>query len=150
MANAQVGDRVKVHYKGFLENGEQFDSSEGQDPLEFVLGEQMVIQGFDQGVLGMDIGETRKLTIPPEEAYGARNDQLIGEVEKDQLPQDEPPEVGMVYNLNTPQGPFPVRVVDVAEKTVTLDGNHPLADQTLIFEIELVEVDGPKIDIMAP
>lgn len=144
MATAQAGDRVKVHYKGFLENGEQFDSSEGQEPLEFVLGEQMVIQGFDQGVVGMDTGETRKLTIPPEEAYGTRNDQLIGKVEKDQLPQDAPPEVGMVYNLNTPQGPFPVRVVEMDDATVTLDGNHPLADQTLIFEIELVEVGGSE------
>ena len=140
MLVAKEGDKVKVHYKGFLEDGELFDSSEGQEPLEFVLGEMMVIKGFDQGVIGMKVGQSKRLTIPPHEAYGTRNEQMVGKVERAQLPTDDAPEIGTIYNLNTPEGPFPVRVIEMDETHVTLDGNHPLAEQTLIFDIELVGI----------
>jgi len=140
MSVAKAGDKVQVHYKGSLQDGEVFDSSEGQEPLEFVLGEKMVIDGFDNGVLGMTIGDSKTVVIPPDEGYGGRNDQLIGQVEKSKLPPDHEPELGMVFNLDTPEGPFPVRVTAIEDEMVTLDGNHPLADQTLTFEISLVAI----------
>ncbi|OGG96614.1 MAG: hypothetical protein A2508_10485 [Candidatus Lambdaproteobacteria bacterium RIFOXYD12_FULL_49_8] len=151
MARAAKGDTVFVHYRGTLSDGVEFDSSAGQEPLEFVLGEQMVIAGFDNGILGMAVGEKKTLTIAPEEAYGLKNPQLVGKVERGQLPPGATPELGMVFNLSTPQGPFAVRVVDLDQESITLDGNHPLADQTLIFEIEMVKIQGagPKIQVVS-
>jgi len=140
MSVAQAGNTVQVHYKGALPDGEVFDSSEGQEPLEFVLGEQMVIDGFNNGVLGMKIGESRTVVIPPDEGYGVSNEQLVGQVKKDQLPPEQEPELGMVLNLDTPEGPFPVRIIAIDAEMVTLDGNHPLADKTLTFDIELVSI----------
>lgn len=134
---AKNGDMIRVHYTGRLESGEVFDSSEGGEPLEFELGSGQVIAGFDESVAGMNVGDKKTITIEPENAYGERNDALIGTVERAgiSLPEGEP-QVGMELALQLPDGQqIPVRITEVTGESVTFDANHPLAGQTLIFDI---------------
>ncbi|SFP06084.1 peptidylprolyl isomerase [Chitinophaga sp. YR627] len=141
MQAVKNGDTVRVHYHGRLTNGTTFDSSEGRDPLEFKVGAGMVIKGFDNGVVDMTIGEKRTLNIPVEEAYGPKNDELIMEFPKENIPADLNPQVGMDLQMSNPQGQvFPVKVAAIGDTSITLDANHPLAGEALIFDIELVEI----------
>lgn len=141
MLTAKSGDRVRVHYKGTLEDGTIFDSSEGSDPLEFVVGGGMVIPGFDQAVTGMKVGDTVIRTIAPEDAYGPSQQEMILEVEKSRFPAEIPLEVGQELQLTGGGGYFEVRIVSVGLETVTLDGNHPLAGKALTFSITLVSIN---------
>jgi FKBP-type peptidyl-prolyl cis-trans isomerase 2 len=141
MAQAQHGDKVKVHYHGKLRNGETFDSSDGREPLEFTLGSGQVIRGFDEGIKGMQVGEKKTVEIPVEDAYGVKSEDMVIEFPRDQFPPDMVPEQGMQLMMNSESGQsFPVRIAEVKEDTVILDANHPLAGQDLIFDIELVEI----------
>jgi len=141
MQTVKNGDTVRVHYHGTLINGTTFDSSEGRDPLEFKVGAGMVIKGFDSGVLEMQVGDKKKLEIPVDQAYGPKNDELIMDFPKANIPPDLKPEIGMELQMSNAQGQvFPVKVAGVSSEFVTLDANHPLAGEDLIFEIELVEI----------
>lgn len=140
MAQAKKGDTVRVHYTGKLDDQEVFDSSEGRDPLEFTLGTGQVIPGFDQAVEGMIVGEERSVTIPADEAYGPRRENMTATVPRDQFPPGVEPEVGQQLQMNADGQAIPVRVTEVSAETVTLDANHPLAGQDLTFELELVEI----------
>lgn len=135
------GKTVKIHYTGTLDDGTQFDSSAGRDPLEFEMGAGMVIPGFEKGVAGMDVGEKKTIHIPAAEAYGERREDLVMQFERTQLPDDLEPEVGMGLQMQGPQGqPVPVTVTEVGEENITIDANHQLAGQNLNFDLELVEV----------
>ncbi len=141
MTAAKSGDTVRVHYTGKLSDGTVFDSSEGREPLEFVLGENQVIAGFDSAVTGMKAGEEVTVTIPVDQAYGTRRDNLVIQVDKSQFPANITPEIGMSLRMQQPDGStVRVQITDVEEKKVTLDANHPLAGEDLTFEIELVEI----------
>lgn len=138
---AKPGDRVKVHYTGTLPDGTVFDSSKNREPLEFTLGQGQIIRGFEEAVVGMAPGDTKKETIPPDRAYGAPRDDLRVKVPRESLPEGLAPNVGETLYVRQPDGnAAPVRVADVGEQEVTLDANHPLAGQQLVFEIELVEI----------
>lgn len=151
MAQVKSGDKIKVHYHGKLTTGETFDSSEGREPLEFEVGSGMVIPGFDAGVTGMVIGEKKTITIPVEEAYGPANPSMVIEMPKDRFPADMELAVGMPLVMSDHQGQqFQVVVKDIKEDAVTLDANHPLAGQDLIFDLELVEIVGGSPIIIAP
>lgn len=151
MQQVKSGDKVKVHYHGRLTNGETFDKSEGRAPLEFEVGSGMVIKGFDDGVTGMSVGEKKTINIPFNEAYGAKNPDMIIEMPKDRFPQDMEIEVGMPLAMSDGQGnQFQVTVVQIKDDVVVLDANHPLAGQDLIFDLELVEIEGPKPLIIMP
>ena len=141
MSQAKSGDTVKIHYTGTLANGTQFDSSADREPLEFAIGSGQVIPGFDSAVDGMAVGENKTVDIPPEAAYGQRHEQLIQEVPKSQLPEEIKPEPGMQLQSQSPDGQvLNLVVTEVADETITVDGNHPLAGETLTFDIELVEI----------
>jgi peptidylprolyl isomerase len=133
---AKSGDTVSVHYTGTLADGTEFDTSTGGEPMEFTLGEGNLIAGFEQAVIGMKVGESRTITIPADQAYGQRSDELIVEIGRDKLPPDIDPEVGM--QLQTSQGVL--TIIEVTETTLKIDANHPLAGQDLTFVIELVEI----------
>ena len=151
MQQVKKGDAIKVHYHGKLVDGTTFDSSEGREPLEFEVGSGMVIPGFDEGVTGMAIGEKKTVHIPADEAYGPKQEDMIMEFPKERFPADMVPEVGMQLNMNNGQGQsFPVVIVEVQEAVVILDANHPLAGQDLIFDLELVEINGSKSLIIMP
>ena len=141
MSQAKAGDTVRIHYTGTLDDGTQFDSSVGNDPLEFALGSGQVIPGFDRAVDGMNVGDSKSVTIPPEEAYGERHEQLVQDVPRDALPAEIDPAVGMQLQSQAPDGQVLQLVITaVDEQKITVDGNHPLAGQALTFEIELVEI----------
>ena len=141
MQAVKNGDKVRVHYHGRLTNGTTFDSSEGRDPLEFEVGAGMVIKGFDNGVVDMKVGDKKTLNIPVEEAYGPKNDELIMDFPKENIPADLNPQVGMELQMSNPQGQvFPVKVAAISSEFITLDANHPLAGEPLIFDIELVDI----------
>ncbi len=137
----EAGKTVKVHYKGTLDDGSVFDSSEGRDPIEFQMGSGSLIPGFEAAVAEMEIDETRSVTIPSAEAYGDMNEDMVGEIPRSNLPDDIEPEVGMVLSMQSPDGEMPVRVVALDEENLTLDANHPLAGQNLTFELTLIEVN---------
>ena len=136
----EAGKTVKVHYKGTLDNGDVFDSSEGRDPIEFEIGAGTVIPGFEAAVAMMQVNETTNVTIPCAEAYGEINENMVGQIERTQLPDEIEPEVGMVLSMTSPDGEIPVRIVDLDDDMLTLDANHPLAGENLNFELTLVEV----------
>jgi len=151
MQQVKKGDTVKVHYHGRLVNGETFDSSEGREPLEFEVGGGMVIEGFDNGVTGMAVGEKKTINIPAAQAYGEANEDMIMEFPKERFPADMVPEVGMQLNMHNGSGQqFPVVIVEVKDDVVILDANHPLAGQELIFDLELVEIKGASPLIIMP
>lgn len=141
MQQVKNGDTVRVHYQGRLTNGNTFDSSEGREPLEFQVGAGMVIKGFDSGVLDMKVGDKKTVQIPVDQAYGPKNEELIMDFPKANIPGDLNPEVGMDLQMSNAQGQvFPVKVAAVGTEFITLDANHPLAGEELVFDIELVEI----------
>lgn len=141
MPQAQHGDLVRVHYTGRLADGTTFDTSEQRAPLEFTIGEGQLIPGFEQAVLGMAPGESTTTTIPAEEAYGPHHPERVMDVERHHLPVDLQPEIGQRLNMRRQDGStLTVVVTAVTEGQVTLDANHPLAGQDLIFDITLVEI----------
>ncbi|MCF7982995.1 MAG: peptidylprolyl isomerase [Thiohalocapsa sp.] len=141
MSEAKSGDFVKVHYTGSLSDGTQFDSSQGQEPLAFTLGEGNMIPGFEQAVMGMSQGDKKTITIPCGEAYGERNEDMKQVVPRSVIPDEIDLVEGMVLHAEGPDGQtvrFTVAGFD--EQQVQIDGNHPLAGHDLTFDLELVEI----------
>jgi FKBP-type peptidyl-prolyl cis-trans isomerase 2 len=142
MAAAQLGDTVRVHYTGKLKDGTVFDSSEGASPLEFTLGQGQLIPGFEQGVIGMEPGDTRTLSIPADQAYGPHRPEGIIDVNRTELPPNLPLEVGMQLQATQEGGQVVnLTVTEIGDETVKMDGNHPLAGKDLTFDIQLMEID---------
>lgn len=143
MANqkAELGDKVKVHYVGKLSNGEVFDQTQQEEPLDFEIGKGQLIQGFEQAVIGMEAGETKTEQVPYDFAYGERRDDLVLELEKDKIPEHLNPQVGDQLEIKQDEGNnIPVVVKEITEQGMTIDANHPLAGQDLTFDLELVEI----------
>ena len=143
MAKVQDGDTVSLHYTGTLNDGTVFDTSESGQPLSFTVGSGEVIQGFEEGVRGMEVGETRDISITPDRAYGEYYEELVRVVPRDAFPPNVTPAVGMGFELELPSGQsLPVRIIDIEGNEVTLDANHLLAGETLNFKIRLLSIDG--------
>jgi peptidylprolyl isomerase len=140
MQVANTGDTVRIHYTGKLDDGSIFDSSVGGDPLQFRLGGGEVIPGFEAAVTGMSPGDERRVTIPAEEAYGPRRDELVLVVNRSELPDELDPEVGQQLQVSQDGQDFVVTISDVTEQDVVLDANHPLAGEDLTFELQLVDI----------
>jgi FKBP-type peptidyl-prolyl cis-trans isomerase 2 len=142
---AENGDTVRLNYTGKLEDGTVFDSSEGREPLEFVVGSGMMIPGLEKGIIGMAVTETKTITIPMEEAYGPKRPDMIMKAPKDKLPPDMVYEVGQQLESRQPDGRLMfATVIEITEDTVTLDTNHPLAGKTLTFEVEIIKITKDK------
>jgi len=140
MEHAKPGDTVRVHYTGTLLDGSVFDSSRSGEPLEFVLGKGQVISGVNDTVTGMEVGEERTVTVAAEDAYGPHRSDLTITVGRDRLPDHIEPAVGQQLQMTRAGQVFRVTVQEVADDTVVLDANHPLAGEDLIFSLELVEI----------
>ena len=141
MSQVKANDTVKVHYTGKLTNGQVFDSSLEREPLEFTLGQGMLIPGFENGILDMEVNQKKTLEIPSAEAYGDVKPELIQEVLKSELPAEIEPKVGMGLVSKTPDGrEIPLVVSEIKEDSIMVDANHPLAGKDLIFEVELIEI----------
>lgn len=141
---ARQRDKVRVHYKGTLEDGTVFDSSEGREPLEFEVGAGQVIEGFEKGVMGMKEGEEKQLSLPPEKAYGPHREDRVGKLPKEQV-RDPNVQPGSSIQVQTKEGgPIQAKVLQVEEDGVVVDINHPLAGKTLNFEVRLVGLERGK------
>ncbi len=140
MSQAKKGDAVKVHYTGTLNDGTVFDSSDGREPIAFEIGKQEVIPGFENGVAGMEVGETKNVTIPAADAYGERDERLVIEMQRERLPDDVEPQIGQQFRLRQGEQEFVVQVQSIGDETVSFDANHPLAGKDLTFELELVDI----------
>ena len=141
MAEAKSGDRVRVHYTGKLSDGAVFDSSEGREPLEFEVGAGDVIKGFEDAVVGLNIGDSVTVEIPSDQAYGPYRQELAMEVDKKSFPPDVDPQPGQRFQIPQPNGQaVVVTITEVKEDSVTMDANHALAGKDLTFDIKLVEI----------
>jgi peptidylprolyl isomerase len=138
---AQNGDTVRVHYTGRLDSGDVFDSSEGGEPLEFQVGAGQVISGFDEGVRGMSVGDKKTIEIEADDAYGPRAEQLVNSIPREGINLgDTQPEAGMNLIMHVADDQeIPVTITEVTDTHITLDANHPLAGEKLIFDVERVE-----------
>ena len=143
MSKVENGSNVKVHYKGTLTDGKQFDSSYDRgETLPFEVGAGQMIKGFDAAVVGMEVGETKTVTIPSAEAYGERNEDALQEVPRNVFPPDFEFKTGEMVQGTAPTGqPIMAMIVEEKESTVVLDMNHPLAGKDLNFEIELMNIE---------
>lgn len=138
---AKLGDQVSVHYKGKLKDGTEFDSSKEDDPIEFKIGEGQLIPGFEQAIVGMEPGETKTEEVPYEGAYGEKREDLVMELDKGKVPDHIDPQEGDRLEIKQDEGEnIPVTVTKVTEEALTIDANHPLAGQDLVFDLELVEI----------
>ncbi len=138
---ARRGDTVVVHYKGVLGNGKVFDSSEGQEPLQFVIGSGAVIPGFEKAVALMKLGEIKTVTVKAADGYGKLRKDLIREIPRDKLPPELSPKIGDKLRINSPKGGAgEVRVIGTSEGSITVDANPELAGQDLTFTLKLVAV----------
>ena len=141
MTQAKHGDIVKVHYTGKLQDGTVFDSSIKRAPLQFKIGVDQVISGFEQAVVGMNPGESKTTKVPADKAYGSYRKEMVMAVDRDKFPVHIKPEVGQQYQIpKEGDRKTVVTVTDVSESSVTLDANHPLAGKDLTFDIQLVEI----------
>ena len=134
------GNTVKVHYTGTLDDGSEFDSSLGREPLEFEMGQGALIAGFEAALLGKEKGDKLTVTIPAAEAYGEYLEELVMVVPRDQIPAEINPEIGMVLQCATDDGEMEVSIIEVSEAEVQLDANHPLAGEDLTFAIEVMDI----------
>lgn len=141
MTQVKKGDTVKVHYTGKLVTGDQFDSSEGREPLEFTVGAGQMIPGFDAALPGMAVGDKKTVNISATDGYGELNEDAIIEFPKENVPEEMKLEPGMSLTLSDQEGqPFPVVVKEIKDDIIVLDANHFLAGKELVFDIELVEI----------
>jgi peptidylprolyl isomerase len=141
MRQAQPGDTVTVHYTGRLENGEVFADTKGDEPIELTIGDGQYITGFERGVVGMEVGETKTIILPPEEAFGERREELLAKIDRSQFPERLELGIGQRFQIRQEGSDLlEVTVVDLDEQAVTVDANHPLAGYTLTFSIKLVEM----------
>ena len=141
----EIGNTVKVNYEGRLDNGEVFDTSqhgEHYHPLQFTVGKHEVIKGFEEGVIGMEIDEERKISILPKDAYGEHRTDLEKEFPRSEIPLQDEPKEGMFLSLRTPDGrEFSAKILGVTKENITLDFNHPLAGKRLNFTVKLVDIE---------
>jgi peptidylprolyl isomerase len=140
MSKVKKGDTVTIHYTGKFEDNQVFDSSQGRDPLEFVVGEGQIIVGVEDAVVGMQPGDRKTVRLNPTEAYGERRDDLISTIQKKYLSPDMDPKPGTQWLIGETNDPTIVTVVHTDEELVTLDANHPLAGKMLIFDLELLKI----------
>ena len=147
MEKAKAGDTVRVEYTGKFEDGQIFDSNKGKELLEFTLGEGKIIPGFEKAVIGMEVDEEKTVKIPPKDGYGEYIEGLVAEVEKERFPENLSLEVGRQLVIPQENGSqLIVTITKVTDSKVTLDANHPLAGKTLIFEVEIVDVEKAKTE----
>lgn len=146
MAQAQQGDMVRVHYHGTLEDGTVFSSTyEEKEPFEFTIGKGGVLPKFELAVIGMNAGDTKTISVPPEEAYGHHKKEFVYVMDRAQAPVHLSLEVGKRLQVRSNQGTTAIATITaITDDSVILDANDPLAGKTLTFKIELIEILHPS------
>lgn len=142
MSSVKEGKKVTIHYEGKLEDGTIFDSTEGQDPLEFVIGEGSILPKFEEHLLEMSVGDSKTFTLDVEDAYGEKKDEMVVDVPRSTLPQDLEPKVGIFLEIGRPGEPTTVaEIIGVTDDSITIDVNHPLSGKSLTFKVKVVSVE---------
>ena len=142
MTEVKTGDSVRIHYTGTLKDGTTFDSSEGREPLSFEVGSGQIIPGLDTALPGMTVGETKKVDVPCDQAYGPADPAMRQAIPRDTVPENIPLEPGTRLQMQTAEGEVtPVTVLEANDTQVLLDANHPLAGQDLVFDIKVVDIE---------
>jgi len=131
---------VHIHYTLKNDAGEVLDSSSGAEPLAFLQGHGNLIAGLENALEGKRVGDKLNVSIPADQGYGVRDEALVQDVPRSAFEGIPKIEVGMQFHADSNHGPRMVTVMKVSKDTITVDGNHPLADQTLHFAVEIVEV----------
>jgi peptidylprolyl isomerase len=150
MLQVKEGDTISVHYTGKLDDGTVFDSSAGREPLQFTVGAHEVIPGFEEGAVGMQVGDKRDVVIEPEDAYGPYVEELVKVLPRSAFPPNINPAIGFEFAVQLQSGDsIPVRIIDIEGDEITIDANHLLAGETLFFNIELVSIDKPVSTIIS-
>jgi len=150
MEKVENGLFVSIEYKGTLQGGDIFDTSHGRQPLEVKIGAGQLIKGFENELTGMSLNDKKTFTLDPEDAYGQRDESLVREIPRADFPPEMNPQVGMTIGLQGLEGhPVPAQIVQLDDNNVTLDLNHPLAGETLTFEIEVVGISDTQTQIAA-
>ena len=145
---AKSGQHIEVHYRGTFPDGTEFDNSRTRGtPLQFLLGSPEMISGFNDAIIGMSVGEQKTFTLSPEEAYGFTNENAIQVIPRSKFEPGFVFEQDALIRGQTPEGPFVAKIVHIEPDTVTLDFNHPLAGQTITFEVELLTIDGEQVQM---
>lgn len=141
MSAVSMGDTVRFHYTTKLENGAELDSSRSGDPMEVTLGEGKIIAGLETALVGMAAGDAKTVTIRAEDAYGPHHAEFVRVVDRSMIPANIELEVGKVLQAGASDAEqIDLTITEVAEGTVTLDANHPLAGKDLVFDLEMVEI----------
>jgi peptidylprolyl isomerase len=141
MAQARTGNHVRLNFTGKLDDGTVFATSVNDEPIEFTIGDNEVLPAIEEAVEGMEAGETKSIRIAAEDAFGLRREDLVQEIPRASLPEDMDVEVGQqLWVDELDDEPITVSVVDVSDATVTIDANHPLAGEDLIFDLEVMDV----------
>jgi len=142
MSTVKKGDKIRVEYEGFLEDGTVFDSSTSKgSPLEFEVGSGVLFKKFEEAFIGMNIGEEKEVIIYPEDAYGEHKPEFLREISRDFFPSDQDIQPGMFFMMVMQDGrKIPVKISSISGDAVTIDLNHPLAGKTLIFKVKVIEI----------
>ncbi len=141
MGQTKIGDTVKIHFEGSLEDGSIFGSTVDEEPFEFTIGQKSMLPGFENAIIGMHKGDTKTITLPPEEAYGPHKNELVHVMDRSGFPQEINLEIGKRLRVRTQDGKYAVVTINgFTEGNIVIDGNDPLAGKTLTFKIELVDI----------
>lgn len=141
MDHAQSGDKVTVAFTGKFSNDEIFDCNNDEKPLIFTIGTGKVIKGFEESIIGMKIGEKKSICVPYKDAYGPIIEQLIFDIDRNLFPESIDPKVNLELKFKQDNGKVLfAKIIDVQEKSVTVNANHPLAGKDLLFEIKLIDI----------
>ena len=142
MQKAKIGHRARIHYTAKLQNGKAVGSSKGGQPLSFTSGRGKLLKGLEEEIIGMEVGQVKEIELPPEKGYGTRNESLVMTLDRSKLPDNAMLEKGRVvqYRSET-QEIVNLLVLDLDEKSVTVDGNHPFAGETLSYTVHLVGLE---------
>lgn len=144
-----IADKLYVafDYKLTLDSGEEIDNTSGRQPLGFITGYGQIIPGLEKGIAGMKVGDSLKISVEPEDAYGPAKPELVRDVPRSQFPPDIEPKPGMTFKAQGPQGPIVISIKEIKdENTVVVDLNHPLAGKKLHFDVNIVEVREPTAE----
>lgn len=141
MSKTKMGDRVKIHYTGYLKDGTVFKSTVNEDPIVFTIGEGVDVPGIEKAVIGMKVGDVKSVQVLPEDAYGEHKSNLVTVVDREKMSGNIDLALGMKLKARTNAGLMKdVTVCDISDTSITVDANHPLAGQELTFEIVLLEI----------
>jgi FKBP-type peptidyl-prolyl cis-trans isomerase SlpA len=138
------GTKVKLHFSLALEDGSLIDSNFDKQPASFIIGDGNLLPGFESAILGLESGQKREFTIPPENAFGQHNPQNVQDVDRTNFAEDKL-EIGAVFSFQNGDGELPGVIIGIEGEKVMIDFNHPLAGQSILFKVEILQISPESV-----